>query len=415
MATFFAISGILLLVASVTANVTGRALGWMVPLWFLTSAIATEAAVVLLILEWGLLVFATCFLDLDNGKVMLGVVALVASLFLTARALMRHFDAGALFERALATGLGPDFRAVIPPVRRHRLRQQITSDDWLRPLGFSKPGVEVVRDVAYGPAGKRNTLDIYRRRVGDEPRPVLLQIHGGAWLVGHKGEQALPLLNHMASLGWVCVSINYRLAPKATFPDPIIDVKRAIAWVRENIADWGGDPNYIAVTGGSAGGHLAALAALSPNHAPWQPGFESADTSLQAAMPLYGVYDLCDRTGIRHGTRIDEYILQRLMKTDANRDPALFDAASPITWLTPDAPPFFVVQGQSDTLVWVEEARRFVADYASATKQPLVYAELPGTQHAFDTILSPRTAHFLNAAAQWLEWGYADWQGRRED
>ena len=72
-------------------------------------------------------------------------------------------------------------------------------------------------------------------------------------------------MQHLAAKGWVCVAINYRLAPRDPFPAQIIDVKRAIAWIREHIAEYGGDPDYIAITGGSAGGHLTALAAVTPN------------------------------------------------------------------------------------------------------------------------------------------------------
>ena len=71
-------------------------------------------------------------------------------------------------------------------------------------------------------------------------------------------------MQHMAAKGWVCVAINYRLSPRDPFPAHVIDVKRAIAWIREHIAEYGGNPDYIAITGGSAGGHLAALAALTP-------------------------------------------------------------------------------------------------------------------------------------------------------
>ena len=89
---------------------------------------------------------------------------------------------------------------------------------------------------AYGDAGKRNLLDIYHPH---EPReggfPVLLQVHGGAWMIGEKEQQAKPLMYHMAQRGWLCVAINYRLSPKAAFPAHIIDVKKAIAWIRENI------------------------------------------------------------------------------------------------------------------------------------------------------------------------------------
>ena len=89
-------------------------------------------------------------------------------------------------------------------------------------------------------------------------------MHGGAWTVGEKTHQGRPLMNQMAAKGWVCVAINYRLSPRDPWPAHIVDVKRAIAWIKDNIAEHGGDPDYLAITGGSAGGHLTALAALTP-------------------------------------------------------------------------------------------------------------------------------------------------------
>ena len=106
--------------------------------------------------------------------------------------------------------------------------------------------------------------------------------------------QGYTLMSHMVELGWICVSINYSKSPRSAFPAHLVDVKRAIAWVRENIADYGGDPDFLAITGGSAGGHLASLAALTPNDPTFQPGFEDADTTVQAAAPYYGVYDFTD-------------------------------------------------------------------------------------------------------------------------
>ena len=153
--------------------------------------------------------------------------------------------------------------------------------------------IDVIRGVPYTEAGRRGHLDIYRRRDVELDRaPVLLQVHGGAWTIGEKERQGVPLMAQLAAKGWVCVAINYRLAPRNPFPAQIIDVKRGIAWVRENIEDYGGDPGYLAITGGSAGGHLAALAALTPGDPAYQPGFEDADTTVQAAVPHYGVYDL---------------------------------------------------------------------------------------------------------------------------
>src|SRR6516165_6807249 len=152
------------------------------------------------------------------------------------------------------------------------------------PLGTTvvrRQYVEKSNIVSYGPHGRANLADIWRRR--DLPRdgkaPVLVQIPGGAWVIGMRRPQAYPLMSHLAARGWVCVSIGYRVSPRHTWPDHIVDVKRALAWVKENIARYGGDPDFVAITGGSAGGHLSALAALTPNDPKFQPGFEDADTS----------------------------------------------------------------------------------------------------------------------------------------
>ncbi len=82
---------------------------------------------------------------------------------------------------------------------------------------------------------------------------MLVYIHGGAWVIGDKRQQGIPMMHELVQRGWVCVSINYRLSPRATWPAHIVDCKRAVAWVRQHIAEYGGDPGFIAVSGGSAG------------------------------------------------------------------------------------------------------------------------------------------------------------------
>src|SRR3989442_2578192 len=103
-----------------------------------------------------------------------------------------------------------------------------------------------------------------------------------------------PLMLPLAAEGWVCVAANYRLSPRAAFPEHLIDCKLALRWVREHIESFGGDPDFVVVTGGSAGGHLAALVALTANAPEYQPGFEDTDTSVTACVPFYGVYDLVE-------------------------------------------------------------------------------------------------------------------------
>ena len=155
------------------------------------------------------------------------------------------------------------------------------------------------RNISYGDYGVRNQLDVWRRAdlPLDGKAPVLFQVHGGAWMVGMKEGQAETTMAHLAERGWVIVTTNYRLSPRSTWPDHIVDVKKALAWTKANIAEYGGDPDFVAITGGSAGGHLASLAALTPNLADFQPGFEDADTTVQAGVPFYGVYDFVNRHG----------------------------------------------------------------------------------------------------------------------
>ena len=121
-------------------------------------------------------------------------------------------------------------------------------------------GVAVTRDVPYRQVdGTVLHVDIAVPTDSTTQRPVLMQVHGGSWVMGDKREQGWPLVLHMAANGWACFNVNYRLSPRATFPEHLIDLKYAIAWIREHAAEWGADPGFIAVTGGSAGGHLTSM------------------------------------------------------------------------------------------------------------------------------------------------------------
>jgi acetyl esterase/lipase len=211
-------------------------------------------------------------------------------------------------------------------------------------------------------------------------------------------------MTHMAAEhGWVCVAANYRLSPLATFPDHIVDVKRALRWIREHVAEYGGDPSFVCVTGGSAGGHLTALTALSANDPRFQPGFEQVDTRVVAAVPFYGVYDFLDRAGIRGSQSMVPLLSQRVFKVAPQQDPELWSAMNPIDRIGEQAPPFFVIQGTHDTLVFVEEGREFVRALREKSRAPVAYLEMVGAQHAFDVFHSPRSRHAVLAVAAFLE------------
>lgn len=314
---------------------------------------------------------------------------------------------GPVLEAGLRDELGPDYAEALTALPRSEPERRGRRN---LPLGNTvarRRYVEKTNVVSYGPH-RANMADIWRRR--DLPRdgkaPVLLQVPGGAWMIGMRRPQAYPLMSHLAARGWVCVSIGYRVSPRHTWPDHIVDVKRALAWVKENIAQYGGDPDFVAITGGSAGGHLCALAALTPNDPKYQPGFEDADTSVTAAVPVYGRYDWFSTEG--EGRREFVELLEKLVvkrKFDAHRD--IYVDASPIRRLRADAPPFFVLHGHDDSLIPVGEAQEFVEELRAVSKSAVAYAELPNAQHAFDIFSSPRGHKSAEAVARFLSWVYA--------
>src|SRR5262249_30916789 len=153
-----------------------------------------------------------------------------------------------------------------------QLPARIDCREILLPFPMRHPEVERIRDVAYAQVGGRElTLDVYRRRDRPVGCPTLVQIHGGAWIVGSNNEPGIPLMLRRASHGWVTFSVDYRLSPRATFPDHLLDLKRGLAWIREHGREYGGNPDFLVVTGGSAGGHLASLVALTANDPEYQP------------------------------------------------------------------------------------------------------------------------------------------------
>ncbi|MFO7162685.1 MAG: alpha/beta hydrolase [Mycolicibacterium hassiacum] len=313
------------------------------------------------------------------------------------------------FEEPLRAQLGDDYEEIAARSQPSRRRVQVGV--WPTEL-VRRRYVETT--VRYGPHPRGNLADIWRR--ADLPRdakaPVLLQVPGGAWSIGMRRPQAYPLLSHLADRGWVCVSIDYRVSPRHTWPDHIVDVKRALAWIKENIADYGGDPDFVAITGGSAGGHLSSLAALTPNEPRWQPGFEDADTSVVAAVPIYGRYDWVSLEG--SGRREFIWFLEKLVvKKPFRENREIYLDASSIRHVRPDAPPFFILHGCDDSIIPVAEGREFAAALRAVSTNTVVYAEIPHAQHAFDFYYgSPRAHYTAQAVETFLSWVHARYQSR---
>lgn len=328
--------------------------------------------------------------------------------------------AGEIAEKQLTESLGAGYLADItadPAAADLAEALPTPVRELIRPFALMRDDVERIADINYREGGSRARLDIYKRRDVDlRDAPVLVQVHGGGWTIGDKSQQGLILMNRMAARGWVCVAMNYRLAPKHPFPAQIEDVKKAIAWTREHIASYGGDPSYLVITGGSAGGHLASLAALTPGVKEYQPGFEDADTTVSACVPFYGVYDLGGVTGDKAAVAMrDKFLAPRVFRKDARQHREEFELASPITHVVPDAPDFFVIHGAHDGLVSVRQARAFVAKLREVSTGVVTYLELPGTQHAFEVFSSIRSQQIIRAVERWLEWHRVTRRGATSD
>ncbi len=333
----------------------------------------------------------------------LGLAAYGASFAGLAYAHRKAGEAGRVLEQALIDELGADYRNRITEPFTPRPEVPLTRQQLLRPDMRSRKRYLASRNLSYGDAGRRNHLDIWKR--ADLPldgrAPVLVQVHGGAWTIAMKEGQGEPLMAHLAERGWICVTANYRLSPRATWPDHIIDVKKVLAWTKANIAAHGGDPDFVVITGGSAGGHLASLAALTPHVKEFQPGFEDVDTSVAAAVPFYGVYDFVNRHGTSRAD-MEPFVGKYVFKSRLEQDRARWEQASTISHVGPHAPPFFVLHGDNDSIVPVGQARTFVDELRKESVEPVVYAEMPGAQHAFEVLPSVRAHASAHAVERFL-------------
>jgi acetyl esterase/lipase len=310
-------------------------------------------------------------LTTPGGVISVGLTALTLLGFaIIAR---RALQARDVLRRALHDSFTVGGRGDSPMPKRRRPR------DWARtlllPWPFLPRDIERVKDLPYGEGGAENLVDVYRHRSKPTDGPCLIYFHGGRFRWGGKSREARPLLYHLARHGWTCLSANYHLSatPSAGFPRHLVDVKKVIDWARTTGHDHGIDADSIVLAGSSAGAHLTVMAALTANDPTFQPGFESADTSVRGGIGFYGYYGAL---GGEHDV-----------------------PSAPHAYVHAGAPPLMIVHGTNDTYTPVEGARLFVQRLRSVSPQPTVYAELPGAQHSFDVFHSIRFEAVVDAVA----------------
>ncbi|MBO2454144.1 alpha/beta hydrolase [Actinomadura barringtoniae] len=347
-------------------------------LTFRAGIVPNEVPFMALFLLLGSTLIAAAQQDLGSlgAKITAGVaVAAAVGLVVVIR---RQLTAGPSIENAFRDALGGGWRESLAPDLADGLRRRLPYGRILVGLFIWRRDVKRIANLSYGDAGKRNRLDVYRHRSAPKGGPVLVYFHGGGYYSGRKNREARPLLNRLAGQGWVCISANYRLRPKADFLDHLTDAKKVIAWAREHGHEYGADTDTLFMSGSSAGAHMTALCALTQNDPAYQAGFETADTSITGAICLYGYYG--DYYGHPEGT------------------------STPMAYVREDAPPFLVVHGDADSLVPVQAARDFVGTLRGASANPVIYAELPGAQHSFDLFHSLRFDRVVDAAEAFAAW-----------
>ncbi len=258
-------------------------------------------------------------------------------------------------------------------------------------------------DIPYASLSPAQKLDIYLPDEGKGPLPVILSLHGGAFMGCDKSDaQVLPMLEGLPR-GYAVVAINYRLSWEALFPALVHDVKAAVRWVRANARKYSFDPERIASWGGSAGGYLSSMLGSSagiPKLEDLSLGNPDQASSIQAVVDWFGPTNflkmdeqlaasgLLPPPGFRHSeANSPESLLLGQMITQI---PEKVAAANPETYIRPGAPPFLLQHGTKDPVVPVQQSIEFAAKLRSVLGDDRVILELlEGAEHGDEMFETP--------------------------
>ncbi len=221
-------------------------------------------------------------------------------------------------------------------------------------------GVKVDRNIEYAKVGDHALkLDIYHPEAEGDALPLVVWVHGGGWSGGTKDNcPAIPL----SGKGYVVASVEYRLTGVAPFPAQIEDCRAALRWLRGNATAYRIDPKRVGVWGGSAGGHLVALLGTSADATGWDKVGNHSDQSarVNAVCDFYGPTDFLVETMPARSKSADSAV-GKLLGGPVDERKEVARQASPLTYITPDDPPFLIVHGDQDKLVSIEQSERLEA------------------------------------------------------
>ncbi|MFH8798331.1 alpha/beta hydrolase fold domain-containing protein [Streptomyces sp. NPDC017936] len=265
----------------------------------------------------------------------------------------------------------------------------------LPPAAVVADGIRLLRGVPYAdvPGVRPPELDLWLppRRPGDPPPPLVVFVHGGAWRRGRREDMGYRMRQwdpgpfaRIAAAGLAVASVDYRLSGEAVFPAPLEDLRAAVRWLVRRSAELGTDAERTVVWGESAGGHLAALLALSPG-AP----------ALRGAVAWYAPSDLTLQADDPH---TPEALLLGAAPADV---PELAREASPVAHAGPDAPPFLLAHGEDDSMVACDHSRRLAARLRDAGA-PVDLWTLPGADHVWHGLSDAGVEDVFDRTLRWI-------------
>ncbi len=273
----------------------------------------------------------------------------------------------------------------------------------LPPLAIdTRPGA-ANKDVTYcTPGGIAQKMNIfYPKKTSDAGMPIAVYVHGGGWTSGDKDNGAgIPDMPELLARGYIVASLDYRLAPQYKFPAQIVDVKCAIRHLRVYASIYKLDSNRIGVWGGSAGGHLVEMLGVTDKDAGFDVGqYLDQSSRVQAVVDMFGPSDLP-----RLLTADAPVVGRQVFGASSADDPVLIKA-SPVTYISPNDPPFLILQGDKDTTVPPEQSQ-ILYDRLRAAGVPATLVIVKNAGHGFTPVggaISPSRAELTQKIVNFFD------------